>query len=664
MRRTAHRLLATLLVILWGAVGVHAQINVQRILMMGRNALYYEDYVLSIQRFNLVIGAKPHLPEPYFLRGLAKFYLEDHAGAEADCTNAITRNPYSEQYYELRALCRINLERFAEAEADYRKLLDINPRSTNAWHNRVLCLVRQDSFARADSCLDIMLRQWPKQSSNYAMKAQVQLSLKDTTKAEEWTDRALEMNAFDASALNIKSMLLLRRGDHKAGEEMLDRAIVQTPRNADLYINRALARYHQDNLRGAMTDYDAAIEINRGSFAAHYNRGLLRAQVGDDNRAIEDFNFVIEQQPDNYMALYNRAMLRSNVGDYRGAMQDISTIIQAYPQFWDGYLFRAQLRRRLGDVYGAERDEFKVTKARIEGVSKKTAKSKTRKKDDKNLENYDRLVENDDVPTEQYANAYRGKVQDHTTALQPLPPYLLSYFPRQNALSHYFPYLAEVEQLNSSRALFSKLHVSLAETAASEKQIAALFDEIAQLQGENNGNYRSDLSVEQLLRLALAHYHVRDFESAIEDVNVLLSQHPGHHLALMLRAQMYYAMLMAEHPELSNQESVPLSPSTEVRLVLNQAADDLVLLIRKNATNAYAHYNLGNMHFLLHDYDLAEKDYTQAISIDASFPEAYFNRGVARILQNRIPEALADLSQAGEYGIYSAYNLIKKYTKK
>ena len=35
---------------------------------MGRNALYYEDYVLAIQRFNMVINAKPWLGEPYFYR--------------------------------------------------------------------------------------------------------------------------------------------------------------------------------------------------------------------------------------------------------------------------------------------------------------------------------------------------------------------------------------------------------------------------------------------------------------------------------------------------------------------------------------------------------------------------------------------------------------------
>ena len=50
----------------------YAQINTDRVMMIARNALYFEDYVLSIQYFNQVINAKPYLYEPYFFRGLAK----------------------------------------------------------------------------------------------------------------------------------------------------------------------------------------------------------------------------------------------------------------------------------------------------------------------------------------------------------------------------------------------------------------------------------------------------------------------------------------------------------------------------------------------------------------------------------------------------------------
>ena len=57
-----------------------SQINTDRVMTIGKNALYFEDYVLSIQYFNQVIGAKPYLAEPYFYRGLAKMNLDDYQG--------------------------------------------------------------------------------------------------------------------------------------------------------------------------------------------------------------------------------------------------------------------------------------------------------------------------------------------------------------------------------------------------------------------------------------------------------------------------------------------------------------------------------------------------------------------------------------------------------
>jgi hypothetical protein len=67
-------------------VGLQAQINTDRVMAIGRNALYFEDYVLSIQYFNQVINARPYLAEPYFYRGLAKINLDDFEGAEVDCS--------------------------------------------------------------------------------------------------------------------------------------------------------------------------------------------------------------------------------------------------------------------------------------------------------------------------------------------------------------------------------------------------------------------------------------------------------------------------------------------------------------------------------------------------------------------------------------------------
>jgi len=73
---------------------------------IGRNALYFEDYILSMQYFNQVIKVKPYMAEPYFYRGVAKLSLDDFKGAEEDCTLCIERNPFIVNAYQVRGIAR------------------------------------------------------------------------------------------------------------------------------------------------------------------------------------------------------------------------------------------------------------------------------------------------------------------------------------------------------------------------------------------------------------------------------------------------------------------------------------------------------------------------------------------------------------------------------
>ena len=42
-------------------------------------------------------------------------YLEDYAGCERDCSEALQRNPYVVNIYELRGLARIQQKKYSEA---------------------------------------------------------------------------------------------------------------------------------------------------------------------------------------------------------------------------------------------------------------------------------------------------------------------------------------------------------------------------------------------------------------------------------------------------------------------------------------------------------------------------------------------------------------------
>ena len=635
-----------------------AQINTDRVLLMGRNALYYEDYVLAIQRFNMVITAKPWLGEPYFYRAVAKYYLEDYQGAEIDCNNALERNPYALNHYVLRALCRINQDRYALAEEDYRKALSINPLDHGSWHNLVLCQIELKEYEKADSALDVMIRHWPKESQQYTLKSQVSLLRTDTVQAEKWTDRALELDEYDGRAWSLKAMFQANRKKYDDAEASLDKAITQMPRTAGLYVNRALTRYNRDDLRGAMSDYNACLDLEPNNYLAHYNRGLLRAQVGEDNLAIEDFNYVLQLEPDNTIALYNRALLLDNVGDYDGAIRDISAVIKDYPEFWDGYRQRAAIKRKIGDTAGAERDEFKVLQARLDAAAGKKRPVRTRKKSERNIEDYAALVEEDTHEEEnEYVSDYRGKVQNRQTELRPEPIYSLTYYRRTSETNTYAPYCPQIEELNNQRVFPSQLYLTdneapltAKQTEAHQASITALTEQIEEFEQKTLDMADRNL----LLNRALDYYHIRDFENAIWDMTHLIQMNGSDPLAYILRAQCRFAQLEVRRTTAS---------ASDLRLGYLMVVQDYSKAFDLMPDVPFLHYNIGCVQVQLADYMAAQKSFSRAIELDPHFPSAYYGRGVARILGGQTEQGISDLSQAGELGLYTAYSLIKKYSK-
>ena len=63
------------------------------------------------------------------------------------------------------------------------------------------------------------------------------------------------------------------------------------------------------------------------------------------------------------------------------------------------------------------------------------------------------------------------------------------------------------------------------------------------------------------------------------------------------------------------------------------------------------------------EYNRAIEDFAKAISLDSHMAEAYFNRALAYLALEQKDKALADLSKAGELGIYDAYSIIKQNSK-
>lgn len=666
-RPAVHRLAKVLCGVCIGLLAVlplKAQLNTDGIIIIGRNALYYEDYALAIQYFNQVIDAKPYLYEPYYYRAVAKYYLGDYVGAAADCSLSIERDPFIDNCFRLRAISEVMNGDMDKASADYQLLIKRNRDDKDSWYNLVLCQTQMKRFAAADSLLDSMIVRWPRYSRCYMLKAQIALENKDTIQADTLIRRTLAINPYDVDALAAQGMLYMQHADFANAEATYDKAIIQSPKQSGFYLNRALARYRRNNLRGAMDDYDIALDIDPDNYQGHYNRGLLRMQVGENNLAIEDFNFVLLKEPHDRLALFNRATLLEKTGNYRAAADDYTTVLQDYPNFLAGYESRARCRRRYGDAKGALADERKVYIARLDdmfGQQKRRSPRKTRKEKEQDIDDYQKMVVDNDEDNiaKFYASDYRGRIQNKDVAVEQQPVYMLTFNRAASGLSKTTVFEPFVEKLNAEKLFSRPLYLSPREGAATAEDIRELDSEALRTQQRLVSEKRNSH-----LLFACAFYSSckRDYTSALSDLDQALSLDSNFVAALFLRSVVKTKQAEARQFKQSDVKSATDDASARSLLYMPAVAD-LDRAIRLNPTCAYFYYNRGCAYARMNDVKHALDDFDQAVKLNTSLAEAYYNRGLLRVETADYSQGFADLSKAGELGLYSAYSLIKHFRK-
>jgi len=89
----------------------------------------------------------------------------------------------------------------------------------------------------------------------------------------------------------------------------------------------------------------------------------------------------------------------------------------------------------------------------------------------------------------------------------------------------------------------------------------------------------------------------------------------------------------------------------------------LLFVLSGCSQNEEKYINSGNAKTDLKDYNGAITDFTKVIESDPKFVEAYFNRGIAKILLGQKHSGCLDLSKAGDLGLVAADEAIKKYCK-
>lgn len=662
------------------AIGsIHAQLNTERITAIGRNALYFDDYVLSIQYFNQVIKLKPYLSEPYLLRAIAKIQLGDYTGAEMDCNAAIERNPFQPGAYYTRGYIYRQTNQLEQAEKDFSEALIFAPENKTYIAMRADVLAELEKFDLALADINHLLHRDPTSAALHFEKGSICLRSKDTICALQSFSKATDydsQNPANWSALGLVQLMLNEQDNALAS---LSKSIANGSKWAGDYINRGIIYYQRHNYRSALSDYDKAVSLSPDDAQCYYNRGVLRQELGDYNRALEDLTNAIKLSPENIEIYYQRGMVEMQLRQWEDALQDFTTIISRYPYFLPAYYLAAQAESSLGHdktAYDLRQQAYHLEEKKDSIQSLPTAiqlaESQPQKRD-RRKEFSARAAQNQDSSNEEnkYNSDTRGTIQKHYTDVINEPNILLSYYAqqtnatalRQTNYSHY-----SLDNYNRLQMLPAPLRFTTQEVALTAEMVNQHFAQINQFtqqidrleqmrsQYTNSGKATTqfidnqELSATYIAR-AMEFALVQDYSSAIDDITRATLIDGELYFAYFCRANWRYKLL--EYKRAMGEAT----ETADFELMMR----DYDYVIQHQSDFSFAYYNKANMLCIQQDFQAAINYYSLAIQADGDFAEAYFNRGLTYIYIHQTEKGIADLSKAGELGIYQAYNLISRF---
>ena len=647
-----------------------AQLNTDRITAIGRNALYFDDYVLSIQYFNQVIKLKPYLSEPYLLRAIAKIQLGDYTGAEMDCNAAINRNPFQPGAYYTRGFIYRQTDQLEKAYQDFNEALIFAPENRTYIAMRADVLAQLEQYDLALQDINHLLHRDPQSAALHYEKGSICIRSNDTIGALNAFTHATEYDSQNPANWSALGLVQLMQDNQEEALSSLSKSIEYGSKWAGDYINRGIIYYRKHNYRSALADYDKAVALAPRDAQCYYNRGVLRQELGDYNRALEDLTQAINYAPDRVEIYYQRGMVQLQLRQWQEALNDFTTIMNRYPYFLPAYYLAAQAETSLGHGKAAtqlrqQAYQLEQKKDSIQSLqtTMQVAESQPQQRD-RRKEFSQLAAQNQETNDEEnkYDSDTRGSVQKRYADVVNEPNIFLSYYAtnnhtdalRQTNYSH-----ATVDMYNNTMQLPAPLRFTTKEMTLTADMVNQHFAQISNLshqidlleQMAQPGSTNNDLLCASYIARAFEFALVQDYSSALDDVTRAILMDGDLYFAYFCRANWRYKYL-----EYKRAVGEP-TDKADFELMMR----DYDYVIHHLPDFSFAYYNKANMLCIQQDFKAAISYYTQAISADSDFAEAYFNRGLTYIYIGDNEKGLADLSKAGELGIYQAYNLISRF---
>jgi len=631
-----------------------SQLNINQYIRVGETRIQIGNYVGAIENFNIVIKFKPHLPEPYYFRGLAKHQLDDFRGAIKDYNMAIDIKPYYPDAFMHRGLAYLELKDYPRAIADYNRAIELDPHDADLYNNRGIA----------------------------------KISMKDIDGAIADYDKALEINPKYTNTLINRSNAKLMKNDIKAAIKDLNQAIIIRPHFANAYLLRGLARLELNDYASALRDFDQCLKLDPRSAYAFTNRGIVKQKLEDQKGAIMDYNLALQIDPTIANAYMNRGIARE-VLKLPGSKEDFAIAAKLDPKL----TFNSKEVDSNGQVQAKQNANQPTQQNQAQTQSQPTNQTQTAQnptketinktddqteldqnqeqtketKEERDLRRYKlALADAQNTPAPNDKIVDDGRIQNKNIIIDLQPIFILSSFDKySNDFEQTQYYNLELEAINN----FNNYDPVVTISNKPVDRLQEIFkNNILYFNEKIKNNSKESLNY---LNRGIFYSLIDDYSNSINDLQKAIEMDNKNALAYFSLANCKLKMtdLIEQLKQSSYDIVVPLKNDskksqgkniesvTEYNDVLNNYSTCLAL----NPNFAFAYFNKAYVKCKMQDYEGALIELNKAIEIESDFAEAYFNRGLTKIYLDDINGGAMDLSKAGELGIQDAYNVIKRY---
>ncbi len=659
MKRYTTALLIWFATLFWGEAG--AQYNKAYFFWMGRGMLIDNRYQDAIETLNILLRVDQTAYEGYFLRGIAKYNLDDLLGAEADFTAAIEQNSVFTTAYQYRAITRSRLGNYDDALSDFREAIELRPDLPGPYYSRGVTYLLSQQYDKAVADFDMFIRQEDKVADAYLNRGTAYLHLKDTVRAYENFEQGIRTNREYPNGYNHRGTLLMEQERWEEAIADFDMALHHDSTYLPAYFNRAIINARRNRPVEAIADLDRVIALDSTSSVSYFNRAIIKSQIGDYNNALDDYNKVAFYSPGNVLLYYNRAALYVRLGDPFHAIEDYTKAIELYPDFANAYLNRAQVKYQIHDPKGARQDH-QIAERKIAEYKSKLSDSTFSVYADTSRKFNQLLSFESNVGgsrTQNLASASAGSF-----SMMPLFKFTFSAAVADPArLTGYRP-----QRMVDFRNLFEEenLVFSCRESDIPADSLVVLDRRYAEALRSQEG----ETQWQQLFRRAVTQSLIKQYTNSVNTYTRAIEMNPTNPFLYINRSTTTSEMIdfissIDNGYQHINIESDPVGRlrHTSSRVYnYDEAIADLNKAAKLYPEFAYIYYNRATLLALSGQLPEAFDDYTRAIELHPAFAEAYFNRGLIQIYMKDTRKGCLDMSKAGELGLSEAYRVLKAYS--